>query len=165
MPQFIIRTIGCKVNQYEGQALAALLERTGLSPAQAGAAPDLVVVNTCCVTSRAAAKSRQAIRRAVRTHARASVLILGCYATQDGATLRQAAVDSGCKGRVHVAGHGDDVADCALGALPPRWAGVTSPAGAKPAPRPKLRRSPAGTMAGDKPRCLQPPAVFGMRNV
>ncbi len=116
MSSFIVHTVGCKVNQYETQAVAALLQDSGLAPADAAARDEpiaLIVVNTCCVTSRAAAKSRQAIRRAVKQNRRADVLILGCCATQGSEALRQAALQAGCTGHVHVAGHRHDVAACA----------------------------------------------------
>jgi len=114
--RFTVTTIGCKVNQYETRAAAALLERLGLAevhPSERTDHPapvDLVVVNTCCVTSAAAAKSRRAIRRAVRRHPAADVLILGCYATQAPSVLGQLPVQAGTAGTVHVAGHDQDVA-------------------------------------------------------
>jgi len=110
---FLTTTIGCKVNQYETQALAAALERHGGRRADPpGARTDLVVINTCCVTAAAAAKSRRAIRRAVKRHPSAHVLIFGCYATQDGEALRRVGRDAGSTGRIHVAGHRDDIAAC-----------------------------------------------------
>ena len=115
---FIATTIGCKVNQYETQAAAALLKRLGLveiestrRPTPAGRA-DLVVINTCCVTAAAAAKSRRAVRRAVRRHRAADVLILGCCATQHAQALRRAARQAGARGDIHLAGHRDDIAEC-----------------------------------------------------
>ncbi len=118
MLRFTTTTIGCKVNQYETRAAAALLERLGLAEARPAGRADcpgpieLVLVNTCCVTSAAAAKSRRAIRRAVRRHASAHVLILGCYATQAASALRQVCLQAGTTGTVHVAGHDHDVAAC-----------------------------------------------------
>jgi len=109
-----ITTIGCKVNQYESQAAGALLERLGLMPAprEALGRGDLVCVNTCCVTSAAAAKSRRAIRRAVRNHPGADLFIFGCYATRSPDALRRLAIEAGAGGEVHVVGHDDDVAAC-----------------------------------------------------
>src|SRR5437764_11954960 len=61
---FSIQTLGCRVNQYESDQLAALLRSRGLTQVDTGA--DLRVVNTCSVTIQAASKSRQTVRRAVR---------------------------------------------------------------------------------------------------
>ncbi|HUU58324.1 MAG TPA: MiaB/RimO family radical SAM methylthiotransferase [Phycisphaerae bacterium] len=113
MRRFITTTVGCKVNQYDTEAVSALLGGLGLARAAgAGEGADLLVVNTCCVTAAAAAKSRRAVRRMVRRHPHAAVLILGCSATRDALSLRRAARDAGAAGPVHIAGHGDDVASC-----------------------------------------------------
>ena len=115
MPGFMITTVGCKVNQYESQAVSALLEALALGPASPGRASDgaeIVAVNTCCVTATAGAKSRRAIRRAVRRHPDAEVLILGCYAAADAQLLRRVARQAGARGNVHLASHDDDVAAC-----------------------------------------------------
>src|SRR5207237_7453717 len=65
MRTFCVETLGCKVNHYESEQVAALLRSAGLVEADACHA-DLRVVNTCSVTSEAASKSRQATRRLVR---------------------------------------------------------------------------------------------------
>jgi threonylcarbamoyladenosine tRNA methylthiotransferase MtaB len=62
---FCIQTLGCKVNQYEGEQLAQLLRARGLTPSSADQA-DLRLVHTCSVTVQAASKSRQTVRRAIR---------------------------------------------------------------------------------------------------
>lgn len=111
MLRFSAITIGCKVNQYETQAITTLLRRMGLRDAIDPSKPsDLVIINTCCVTSSAAGKSRRAIRRAVRKNPDADIFILGCYATANGQTLRQAAIQTGATGEIHVFGHHDNVA-------------------------------------------------------
>ena len=114
MPGFMVTTVGCKVNQYESQAVSALLGALGLRPA-AGDRRDgveVVAVNTCCVTAAACAKSRRAIRRAVKRHRDARILILGCYAAADARLLRRVARQAGARGSIHLAGHDDDVAAC-----------------------------------------------------
>ena len=65
MKTFWVQTLGCKVNQYESDQVAALLRARGLVEASDPARADLRVVNTCSVTVEASAKSRQAARRAV----------------------------------------------------------------------------------------------------
>ena len=70
------KTFGCKLNQYDTDFLKQVFDDAGYRVQESGAS-DLVVINTCAVTSRSAAKCRQAIRRAARSGAR--VLVTGCY--------------------------------------------------------------------------------------
>jgi threonylcarbamoyladenosine tRNA methylthiotransferase MtaB len=81
MKTFLIKTLGCKVNQCESEAIGnALLESdAGLTPYGDGMA-DLVIVNTCTVTRKAAMQSRQAIRRAIRENPAARIVVTGCHA-------------------------------------------------------------------------------------
>ena len=73
-------TLGCKLNFAETSFLGqALLER-GMVLAQEGEPADLVLVNTCSVTSVADRKSRQLIRRAHRDHPDAVIVVTGCSA-------------------------------------------------------------------------------------
>jgi len=81
MRTFSIITLGCKVNQYESQQIRRLLEELGLSQVESHAKSDLVVVNTCCVTHIASAKSRQYIHRAQKVSADAAVVVCGCLPT------------------------------------------------------------------------------------
>jgi len=75
---FSINTLGCKVNQYEGQQIRELLERLGLRQVERTRQSDLVVVNTCCVTHTASAKSRQYIRKSQRLNPGTAVVVCGC---------------------------------------------------------------------------------------
>jgi tRNA A37 methylthiotransferase MiaB len=110
MTRFSITTLGCKVNQYDGCALATMLSRSGMSPAEAGQKPDLVVVNTCCVTVEAMRKSRQAIRRAVREARPTAVLVVGCYSDYDGDRIRTLLGNLTLPpDRIFVAGHHSDL--------------------------------------------------------
>ena len=77
---FAILTLGCKVNQYESQQIRQLLETFGLAQVDAPRAPQLVVVNTCCVTHTASAKSRHLFHQAQK-HPPAAVVICGCLPT------------------------------------------------------------------------------------
>jgi len=139
---FVITTLGCKVNQYDGAAVAQSLRDAGLTAATGTRTPcDLAVVNTCCVTASAMYKSRQAVRRALR-RARRAVLVCGCYGDFDAPAVRALAADlapPGC--HVTVAGHGDD--------LPKTIAEIVE----------RLRSSPRGAGvpscgAGVSPACL-----------
>jgi len=87
MKTFSINTLGCKVNQYESQQVRELLENLGLRMAESPEQPDLVVVNTCCVTHNAAAKSRQHIRKARKHNPNAAVVVSGCLPTVETGEL------------------------------------------------------------------------------
>lgn len=65
MKTFSITTLGCRVNHYESEQLAALLRARGLHQAPRRLA-DLRIVHTCSVTTQAASKSRQSVRRSTR---------------------------------------------------------------------------------------------------
>lgn len=71
-------TLGCKVNQYESEALARRLVADGWHRVE-GPPVDLCLINTCTVTGRAAMQSRQAARRARRQGA-GRIVVTGCYA-------------------------------------------------------------------------------------
>ena len=78
MKTFAIHTLGCKVNQYESQQLRQVMEQFGLTAAVHAHQPDIVVINTCCVTHIASAKSRQNIRKIQKTCPQAAVVVTGC---------------------------------------------------------------------------------------
>jgi threonylcarbamoyladenosine tRNA methylthiotransferase MtaB len=80
MKRFHITTLGCKVNQCESAALASILESDGGSAEHNIDQSDIVVINTCTVTGKAAMQSRQAIRRAIRRNPDATIVVTGCYA-------------------------------------------------------------------------------------
>ena len=80
MLKFKIITLGCKVNQFESEALTEQLEQAELTAAAPEEKADLLIVNTCTVTGRAAMQSRQAIRQAVRNNPGAHMVVTGCYA-------------------------------------------------------------------------------------
>ena len=77
--KYIIYTLGCKVNQYETQAIEALLVSRGHKPCAEGEIADAVIVNTCAVTAEAGRKSRQAIHRLREETPGAVAAVLGCY--------------------------------------------------------------------------------------
>ena len=74
-----IYTLGCKVNQYETQAIEQELRRRGHTIVPFDADADAYVVNTCSVTAVGDQKSRQAVHRARKSHPGAVVAICGCY--------------------------------------------------------------------------------------
>ncbi len=79
MARFSIRFLGCKVSQTDAQAVRERLLADGHIESDGA---DVAVVNTCCVTHEAVRKSRHAVSRAARTHAR--VYVTGCGASLAG---------------------------------------------------------------------------------
>ena len=77
--KYIIDTLGCKVNQYETQAMEALLAERGHERAKDGEA-EAVVVNSCAVTAESGRKSRQALRHLAERNPGAVRAICGCWA-------------------------------------------------------------------------------------
>jgi len=77
---FVITTLGCRVNQFESETLGEVLECSGLAPSFSDGGADVCIINTCAVTSRAAMQSRQAVRRMIRSHPGARILVTGCNA-------------------------------------------------------------------------------------
>jgi len=111
MARFTITTLGCKVNQYDSAALAAQLQRAGLCPAGLGQQADLVIINTCCVTTTAMRKSRHAVRQALRSAPSAAVLVTGCYSDYDAEAIGGILTSLGGAGRqTYIAGHHRDLA-------------------------------------------------------
>ncbi|HBR08405.1 MAG TPA: tRNA (N(6)-L-threonylcarbamoyladenosine(37)-C(2))-methylthiotransferase MtaB [Clostridiales bacterium] len=80
--KYIITTLGCKVNQYETQAIETLLQARGHEPGQKGQA-DVVIINTCAVTAESGRKSRQAVRRLMEDNPGAISVVCGCWAQTD----------------------------------------------------------------------------------
>jgi threonylcarbamoyladenosine tRNA methylthiotransferase MtaB len=83
MKTFYIKTLGCKVNQYESDGMAAGLEHNGLIRADKGRSCDICIINTCSVTSKAAMQSRQAVRKLARDNPGAKIIVTGCHAQTD----------------------------------------------------------------------------------
>ncbi|MBN2590677.1 MAG: tRNA (N(6)-L-threonylcarbamoyladenosine(37)-C(2))-methylthiotransferase MtaB [Sedimentisphaerales bacterium] len=88
MKYFSIYTLGCKANQYESQQIRELLENFGLKKAESSEKTDLVVINTCCVTHTASAKSRQQIRKFQKHHPDAAIVICGCLPVIENSTIQ-----------------------------------------------------------------------------
>ena len=79
---FSVTTLGCRVNHYEAEAIASMLEARGAVFAREDetASPDIAVIVTCSVTSAADAKTRKMIRRARRLHPDSAIVACGCWA-------------------------------------------------------------------------------------
>lgn len=81
-------TLGCKVNQYDTQAMLEQFEQRGYAAAEGNAAADVYVVNTCTVTGTGDKKSLQLIRRCRRRNPQAELVVTGCLAQRMGEGLR-----------------------------------------------------------------------------
>ena len=79
--KFSIVTFGCRVNQADSLHIEEDLRQRGAEPSNVEGA-DLVIVNTCSVTSSADQGARQTIRRIARTNPAARIVATGCYATR-----------------------------------------------------------------------------------
>ncbi len=86
-------TLGCKVNQYESEAMRRLAESAGHVAVSLEQGADAVVINTCAVTGESARKSRQAIRRARRLCPDAKLVVCGCAAQADADAVRALGAD------------------------------------------------------------------------
>ncbi len=73
-------TLGCKVNQYDSDAMRTLFIKNGYKVAESDTPADVYVVNTCSVTSIGDRKSRQMVRRIRRENPGAVIAVAGCYA-------------------------------------------------------------------------------------
>ena len=71
-------TLGCKVNQYESQAMLDQLVRAGFSACESAAESDIVLINSCTVTSTSDHKVRQTLHRARRGNPSAVIVLTGC---------------------------------------------------------------------------------------
>lgn len=74
-----IQTLGCKVNQYETQAMSLLLREKGHSLVDITDIADAYIINSCTVTAASDRKSRQAVHQAKRRAPGAIVALCGCY--------------------------------------------------------------------------------------
>ena len=105
MKTFSINSFGCKVNQYESQQIRELLENSGLHKVEPSEKPDLVIVNSCCVTHTASAKSRQCIRKIRKQCPDSTIVVSGCLPTIQTGELSTTAED------VHLITNRSDLAD------------------------------------------------------
>jgi len=120
MKIFSINTLGCKVNQYESQQIRELLENFGLHRAEPPEKPDLAIVNSCCVTHTASAKSRQCIRKIRKQSPHAVIIVSGCLPTVQIGELSPMAED------VHLIRNRSELADTLSNIIHNKAATLTS---------------------------------------
>ncbi len=78
LPKISIFTLGCKVNQYDTDAMLAVFEHAGFEIAEGLEYADVYVVNSCAVTAEAEKKSRQSIARILKVNPNAKIFVCGC---------------------------------------------------------------------------------------
>jgi len=77
---FYVQNFGCRATQADGAAIERQFEEQGMERAEAAAHAEIVVLNTCTVTSSADQDARAAIRRVLRENPQAKIVVTGCYA-------------------------------------------------------------------------------------
>ena len=83
--KIVIHTLGCKVNQYESDALAETLRRLGHEVSTELEIADVYILNSCAVTNEAERKSRQAVSKFNALNPEAQVIVCGCASEKDDA--------------------------------------------------------------------------------
>ena len=91
--KFSFYTLGCKVNQYETQAMEQLLVQMGHEIGDFQEKCDGYIINTCSVTAVADRKNRTVIRRCRRENPEAIVAVCGCYSQHDPEALWKLGAD------------------------------------------------------------------------
>lgn len=82
-------TLGCKVNQFETEAMSELLEKEGFKIVQSDEDSDIYIINTCAVTKESERKSRQFINKAKRKNKNAIVAAVGCSVQLNGEEIKK----------------------------------------------------------------------------
>ncbi len=77
--RFYIKTLGCKVNQYESQLMREVLLKNGFKECLSEEIADIYIVNTCTVTQRADSESRYTVSFFHKTNPKAKIVVTGCY--------------------------------------------------------------------------------------
>ena len=79
MKKVAFYTLGCKVNQYETEAMLEMFKKDGYTQVESEEFADVYVINTCTVTHMSDRKSRQYIRRMKKKNPDAIIAVVGCY--------------------------------------------------------------------------------------
>jgi len=103
-------TLGCKVNQYETQAIESILKDGGHEMKIPGEGCDVCIINTCAVTAESVRKSRQAIRRMKKLEPEAIIAVYGCFSQLEPESVAKLKVDiiSGTSDRLEFAQRVED---------------------------------------------------------
>jgi len=98
--KLVVHTLGCKVNQYEGEGIAAVAAGEGVKAVSDPLKADVIVLNTCSVTRTADLEAGQLVRRFRRGNPDAVIVLTGCYAQIHPTEAARLPVD-------YVIGHGE----------------------------------------------------------
>lgn len=79
-PRVAFFTLGCRVNQYESDAISGMMQSDGFTVVPFGDECDVTIINTCTVTAESDRKSRQHIRRAIARNPGKPLIVTGCFA-------------------------------------------------------------------------------------
>ena len=90
MPTIAAHTLGCKVNQYDTQAMLELFQEAGYQVVPMAQEADVYLINTCTVTETGDRKSLQLARKIRREHPGSRLILCGCLAQKQGAALLEA---------------------------------------------------------------------------
>lgn len=88
MKTFLLKTIGCKTNQYETQLLREQFIKNGYTETLDDDKVDVCVVNTCTVTKRSDQKSRNAIYKLIRENPKAKIIVTGCAVSNESSRIK-----------------------------------------------------------------------------
>lgn len=87
MSTIAFHTLGCKVNQYDTEAMRESFERAGWTAVDFEAEANAYLINTCTVTGTGDQKSRKLIRRVAREHPDSAIIVAGCLAQREAEAL------------------------------------------------------------------------------
>jgi threonylcarbamoyladenosine tRNA methylthiotransferase MtaB len=85
--RYYLRTFGCRANQYDTEAVRAMIEASGGEVVATPEAADAAVFNSCAVTAAAEADLRQSVRSAARRAPALRTVVMGCAAARDDGTI------------------------------------------------------------------------------
>jgi len=100
--KFSVTNLGCKVNAFETESIADMLEKAGYERSDDASGNDISIIFTCAVTNTAAAKSRQMIHRAKRNNPDGILVVAGCYAQIDPEALESADILVGSTNKMKI---------------------------------------------------------------
>ena len=125
MERFLVRNFGCRASQADGAAIETALSGKGLCQVGEIAEAQLVVLNTCTVTSTADEDVRQTVRRVNRENPAARILVTGCYAQRAPDEIASMPGVHWVVGNSHKTRIAEIVGDPAAGAVP--YHGLVNP--------------------------------------
>ena len=89
MKTIAVHTLGCKVNQYDTEAMLEAFERAGYTAVSMREKADVYLINTCTVTGTGDQKSEKLIRRCARLYPECAIVVAGCLAQRNAEKLME----------------------------------------------------------------------------